>query len=38
MLDGLEKAIYEPRYELNGRRECVSIPVAGLVRLLDSDA
>ena len=33
----LEKAIYELRYELNNRPDWVSIPVAGIVRLLDSD-
>ena len=33
----LEKAVYELRYELDNRPEWVSIPVAGIVRLLDSD-
>jgi maltokinase len=33
----LEKAVYELRYELNNRPDWVSIPVAGIVRLLDSD-
>ena len=33
----LEKAIYELRYELNNRPDWVAIPVAGIVRLLDSD-
>jgi trehalose synthase-fused probable maltokinase len=33
----LEKAIYELRYELNNRPDWVGIPVAGIVRLLDSD-
>jgi maltokinase len=33
----LEKAVYELRYELNNRPEWVSIPVAGIVRLLDRD-
>ncbi len=34
----LEKAIYELRYELNNRPDWVGIPVAGIVRLIDSDA
>jgi trehalose synthase-fused probable maltokinase len=34
----LEKAVYELRYELDNRPEWVSIPVAGIVRLLDSDS
>jgi trehalose synthase-fused probable maltokinase len=33
----LEKAVYELRYELNNRPDWVSIPVAGIARLLDSD-
>ena len=33
----LEKAVYELRYELNNRPDWVSIPVAGIERLLDSD-
>jgi maltokinase len=33
----LEKAVYELRYELNNRPEWVSIPVAGVVRLLDHE-
>ena len=33
----LEKAIYELRYELNNRPDWVAIPVAGIVRLLESD-
>jgi maltokinase len=33
----LEKAVYELRYELNNRPDWVPIPVAGIVRLLDSD-
>ena len=33
----LEKAVYELRYELNNRPDWVAIPVAGVVRLLDSD-
>jgi predicted trehalose synthase len=33
----LEKAVYELRYELNNRPDWVSIPVAGIVRLLESD-
>ncbi len=32
----LEKAIYELRYELDNRPDWVSIPVAGIVRLLDT--
>ena len=31
----LEKAVYELRYELNNRPEWVSIPVAGISRLLE---
>jgi maltokinase len=31
----LEKAIYELRYEMNNRPDWVSIPVAGIVRLLE---
>ena len=34
----LEKAVYELRYELDNRPEWASIPVAGMVRLLESDA
>ena len=34
----LEKAVYELRYELDHRPDWVSIPVAGIVRLLESDA
>jgi maltokinase len=33
----LEKAVYELRYELNNRPDWVSIPVAGVVRLLDHE-
>jgi maltokinase len=33
----LEKAVYELRYELNNRPDWVPIPVAGIVRLLESD-
>ena len=33
----LEKAVYELRYELNNRPDWVGIPVAGIVRLLDTD-
>jgi trehalose synthase-fused probable maltokinase len=33
----LEKAVYELRYELNNRPDWVSIPVAGIVRLLETD-
>ncbi|HKO27982.1 MAG TPA: hypothetical protein VJU80_11035 [Solirubrobacteraceae bacterium] len=32
----LEKAIYELRYELNNRPDWTAIPVAGIVRLLES--
>ncbi len=32
----LEKAIYELRYELDNRPDWVSIPVAGIVRILES--
>ena len=34
----LEKAIYELRYELNHRPDWVSVPVAGIVRLLEEAA
>jgi maltokinase len=33
----LEKAIYELRYELDNRPDWVSIPVAGIVRLLETE-
>ena len=33
----LEKAIYELRYELDNRPDWVSIPVAGIARLLEDD-
>ena len=33
----LEKAVYELRYELNNRPDWVSIPVAGVLRLLVAD-
>jgi maltokinase len=33
----LEKAVYELRYELNNRPDWVAIPVAGIIRLLDSE-
>jgi predicted trehalose synthase len=33
----LEKAVYELRYELNSRPDWVQIPVAGIVRLLESE-
>jgi maltokinase len=33
----LEKAVYELRYELNNRPDWVGIPVAGVLRLLESD-
>ncbi len=32
----LEKAIYELRYELDNRPDWISIPVAGIARLLES--
>ena len=34
----LEKAVYELRYELNNRPDWVRIPVAGIVRLLESES
>ena len=33
----LEKAIYELQYELDNRPEWLPIPVAGIVRLLESE-
>jgi predicted trehalose synthase len=33
----LEKAVYELRYELDNRPDWASIPVAGILRLLDLD-
>jgi maltokinase len=33
----LEKAVYELRYELNNRPDWIGIPVAGIVRMLDTD-
>ena len=33
----LEKAVYELRYELNNRPDWVTIPVAGILRMLDED-
>ena len=33
----LEKAVYELRYELNNRPDWVSIPVAGIARMLQED-
>jgi maltokinase len=33
----LEKAVYELRYELNNRPDWVGIPVAGVLRLLESE-
>jgi maltokinase len=33
----LEKAVYELRYELDNRPDWVSIPVAGILRMLESD-
>jgi predicted trehalose synthase len=32
----LEKAIYELQYELNNRPDWISIPVAGIARLVDA--
>jgi maltokinase len=32
----LEKAVYELRYELNNRPDWVRIPVAGILRILES--
>jgi maltokinase len=32
----LEKAVYELRYELNNRPEWLSIPVAGILRILEA--
>ena len=32
----LEKAIYELQYELDNRPDWVTIPVAGIVRMLES--
>jgi trehalose synthase-fused probable maltokinase len=33
----LEKAVYELRYELNNRPDWIGIPVAGILRMLDSE-
>jgi maltokinase len=33
----LEKAVYELRYELNNRPDWVTIPVAGILRMLDDE-
>jgi maltokinase len=33
----LEKAVYELRYELGNRRDWVSIPVAGILRMLEQE-
>jgi len=38
MVFELQKAVYELRYELGSRPDWVSIPVAGILRLLESDA
>ena len=38
MIFELEKAVYELRYELGNRPDWVSIPVAGIVRMLEADA
>jgi predicted trehalose synthase len=32
----LEKAVYELRYEMNNRPDWMGIPVAGIVRLLET--
>jgi predicted trehalose synthase len=37
MIFELEKAVYELRYELGNRPDWVSIPVAGIQRMLESD-
>ena len=37
MIFELEKAVYELRYELANRPDWVSIPVAGIVRMLEAD-
>jgi len=37
MIFELEKAVYELRYELGNRPDWVSIPVAGIVRMLEAD-
>ena len=34
----LEKAVYELRYELDNRPDWVSIPVAGISRMLDDES
>ena len=34
----LEKAVYELRYELNNRPEWIHIPVAGILRMLETAA
>jgi predicted trehalose synthase len=33
----LEKAVYELRYELNNRPDWVKIPVAGILRMLETE-
>jgi len=33
----LEKAVYELQYELDNRPDWVSIPVAGITRILESE-
>jgi maltokinase len=38
MIFELEKAVYELRYELGNRPDWVSIPVAGIIRMLESEA
>jgi trehalose synthase-fused probable maltokinase len=38
MVFELEKAVYELRYELNNRPDWVGIPVAGILRLLESES
>jgi len=37
MIFELEKAVYELRYELGNRPDWVSIPVAGILRMLEAD-
>jgi trehalose synthase-fused probable maltokinase len=34
----LEKAVYELRYELNNRPDWIGIPVAGILRMLESES
>ena len=37
MIFELEKAVYELRYELGNRPDWVSIPVAGILRMLEAE-